>query len=150
MRINNAVRLGAIEDNCPHIAEWEEEWTTSLDETQASCSLLLSTFTSFAHEINAEQPEVLVTDFDRALKEAANEHLPFTQQQICVFHINKNVIMNIKHKWQKPKQAPLTTRNFRHGKHRLSAFISQAIAIAILPFKFNHNQHTIVGGQSEI
>ncbi|KAF7514954.1 hypothetical protein G7054_g14857 [Neopestalotiopsis clavispora] len=103
MRINNAVRLGAIEDNCPHITEWEEEWTTSLDETQASYSLLLSTFTSFDHEINAEQPEVLVTDFDRALTEAANEHLPFTQQQICVFHINKNVIMNIKHKWQKPK-----------------------------------------------
>lgn len=48
-----------------------------------------------------ESSGVVITDFDKALKNALKDHLPDAHQQICVFHINKNVVLNIKRKWKK-------------------------------------------------
>ncbi|KDN61896.1 putative MULE transposase domain-containing protein [Colletotrichum sublineola] len=44
-------------------------------------------------------PAVIITDFDKALKNAANSVLPDTAQQLCVWHILKNAVLRIKKKW---------------------------------------------------
>lgn len=49
-----------------------------------------------------QRPGVVITDFERALKNALKCQFPETHQQICVFHVNKNVVLNIKRKWKKP------------------------------------------------
>ncbi|CCE30677.1 uncharacterized protein CPUR_04526 [Claviceps purpurea 20.1] len=44
-------------------------------------------------------PEVIVTDFEAALKKSLRHIFPNCQQQICTWHILKNVVLNIKKKW---------------------------------------------------
>ncbi|KAM4057719.1 MULE transposase [Hirsutella rhossiliensis] len=45
-------------------------------------------------------PGVVITDFDTALKNALDSIFPSTQQQVCVWHMMKNVILHIKKKWE--------------------------------------------------
>ena len=42
------------------------------------------------------RPHVIITDFDRALKNALSEQFLHVQWQLCIFHMNKNVVANIK------------------------------------------------------
>lgn len=44
-------------------------------------------------------PKVIITDFDSALKPSLQDVYPNTQQQVCTWHILKNVILNIRKKW---------------------------------------------------
>lgn len=44
-------------------------------------------------------PDVIVTDFDKAMKKALDETFPEAQQQICIHHINSNVLLKAKQKW---------------------------------------------------
>jgi hypothetical protein len=53
-------------------------------------------------EIGAALPKVGITDYDSNLKDALNETFPNMQQQICIFHINKNVLLKVKRKWKVP------------------------------------------------
>jgi len=50
------------------------------------------------------QPQVYITDFDKALKKVISEVYPMVHQQICIFHINKNMVLNIKKKWKGPSE----------------------------------------------
>jgi len=45
-------------------------------------------------------PHVLVTDYDQQMKAALESQYPDSQQQICVQHINANVLLNAKRKWK--------------------------------------------------
>lgn len=44
-------------------------------------------------------PSIIITDFESALKTSLRNTFPYTQQQICVWHILKNIVLNIKKKW---------------------------------------------------
>jgi len=46
-------------------------------------------------------PAVIVTDHCKELKSALSDAFPNTQQQICIFHVVKNVFLNAKKKWVK-------------------------------------------------
>jgi hypothetical protein len=47
-------------------------------------------------------PGVVITDQETALKNALAETFPEARQQLCIFHHNKNAILNIKKKWKQP------------------------------------------------
>ncbi|KAL0937854.1 mutator-like element [Colletotrichum truncatum] len=44
------------------------------------------------------QPDVIITDYDRQMKAALNEYFPNMQQQLCIHHINSNVMLKAKQK----------------------------------------------------
>ena len=43
-----------------------------------------------------------MSDFDKAFKNAARRAFEISQQQLCVWHILKNIVQNIKQKWEGP------------------------------------------------
>ena len=49
--------------------------------------------------IKAEAPYVVITDFKKGLKNALLTVWPEVQQQICLWHINKNVVYEVKKRW---------------------------------------------------
>ncbi|KAM4061718.1 MULE transposase [Hirsutella rhossiliensis] len=49
-------------------------------------------------------PNVVITDFDKQLKAALEDRFPDAQQQLCIFHINSNVLLNAKRKWKFAKE----------------------------------------------
>ncbi|EXU95776.1 MULE transposase domain protein [Metarhizium robertsii] len=49
------------------------------------------------HSIN--QPDVIITDFDKAMKAALDDQFPNVQQQLCIHHILSNVLLKSKTKW---------------------------------------------------
>ena len=44
-------------------------------------------------------PQVLITDFETALKNALETVFPSVSQQICLWHVQKNAVHNVKKKW---------------------------------------------------
>ena len=46
---------------------------------------------------------MMITDKDLALKNTLSHIFPISQQQLYIFHINKNIALNIKHKCQDSK-----------------------------------------------
>ena len=44
-------------------------------------------------------PDVIITDFDDAMKAALNDQFPEAQQQLCIHHIISNVLLKAKQKW---------------------------------------------------
>lgn len=51
-----------------------------------------------------EVPRVILTDFEKGLKKALTEEYPSVQQQICIFHINANVKMQMSKRWIGPNR----------------------------------------------
>ncbi|KJK85276.1 hypothetical protein H633G_10887 [Metarhizium anisopliae BRIP 53284] len=45
------------------------------------------------------QPDVIITDFDKAMKAALHDQFPHIQQQLCIHHILSNVLLQSKNKW---------------------------------------------------
>src|SRR6266566_7534085 len=45
-------------------------------------------------------PTIVITDKDLALKNALSHIFPTSQQQLYIFHINKNIALNIKYNCQ--------------------------------------------------
>jgi hypothetical protein len=54
--------------------------------------------------LEARSPAVTITDKDDRMRNALKETFPDTQQQLCRFHINKNVLLQAKKKgkWPRP------------------------------------------------
>ena len=48
---------------------------------------------------NDRQVHVIVTDDDVGMKAAVSEAFPEVQQEICIWHIQKNVLKNLAEKW---------------------------------------------------
>ncbi|OAQ58923.1 mutator-like element [Purpureocillium lilacinum] len=44
-------------------------------------------------------PDVIITDFDDAMKAALDDQSPEAQQQLCIHHILPNVLLKAKQKW---------------------------------------------------
>ncbi|KAG7102246.1 PKS-NRPS hybrid synthetase like protein [Verticillium longisporum] len=51
------------------------------------------------------QPDVIVTDFDGQMKATLNDQFPDAQQQMCIHHINSNVLLKSKQKWVKAQSS---------------------------------------------
>ena len=51
-------------------------------------------------EVEAPVPAVAITDKEAALRNALSRVFPNTQQQLCVYHINANVRVEIKTRWK--------------------------------------------------
>ncbi|KAJ6436998.1 hypothetical protein O9K51_10535 [Purpureocillium lavendulum] len=49
-------------------------------------------------------PDVVITDYDEAMKAALDSQYPDSQQQLCIHHINANVLLNAKRKWNNAKE----------------------------------------------
>lgn len=53
-----------------------------------------------SNKIWVHEPYVIITDFDHKLKNAINQtYGPSVACQICIFHIMKNLLFNLKQKW---------------------------------------------------
>ena len=48
---------------------------------------------------------VTITDYDDVIRNTVTRVYPETKPQICIFHINKNVALQIKKKWNKDAAA---------------------------------------------
>ncbi|OAQ57846.1 transposase [Pochonia chlamydosporia 170] len=44
-------------------------------------------------------PDVVITDFDNQMKKALEFEFPVAQQQLCIHHINSNVMLQSKRRW---------------------------------------------------
>jgi hypothetical protein len=55
-----------------------------------------------ANKLEIRLPDVGITDFDSQMKSALDEFFPDTQQQLCIHHINSNVLLNAKKLWKRP------------------------------------------------
>ena len=50
-------------------------------------------------------PNIIITDFDNSMKAAFNDQFPSIQQQLCIHHINSNVLLRSKQKWVKDRNS---------------------------------------------
>ncbi|OAQ60062.1 mutator-like element [Purpureocillium lilacinum] len=50
-------------------------------------------------------PDVVITDYDQAMKEALDNQFPDRQQQLCIHHVNADVLLNAKRKWKNAKES---------------------------------------------
>ncbi|KDN72098.1 putative MULE transposase domain-containing protein, partial [Colletotrichum sublineola] len=90
---------------------------TSVNTTYNACFCLVSAETTdfyrwvllqlreLLQSNNVPDPGVIITDFDAGLKRATEEVFPNTKQQLCVWHMLKNVVLNAKKKWEGPQAA---------------------------------------------
>lgn len=77
----------------------------TLDETYESCLWLVEYLAELQQKIGVPGPNV-ITDFDEEMKRALKVAFPHAQQQICIFHINKNVTGNVPRKWKNSADDP--------------------------------------------
>ena len=69
------------------------------DEAEESYKWALTQFRKLLDDVGIPGPEVILSDFDVAFKNAAGVVFPAAKQQLCLWHIMKNVLMNIRKKW---------------------------------------------------
>ena len=55
---------------------------------------------------NIQQPFVVLTNMERALKNALSRIWPDAQQQLCLWHICQHVALEAKKRWKGPHGAP--------------------------------------------
>ncbi|KAM4061321.1 MULE transposase [Hirsutella rhossiliensis] len=80
----------------------------------SSCLQIDATFEWFLKQVSRflragiiRSPEVVITDMDDQLRNAIRQIFPNTQLQLCVFHINSNVVSYIKKWWKKDNDSDL-------------------------------------------
>lgn len=80
------------------------------NESEEGFRWLLGQWKLLLSEHELEDPLVVVTDYDTAMINAVNYTFktPVTKHQLCIFHINANIVLQIKKKWKKP---PKTSAN---------------------------------------
>jgi hypothetical protein len=79
-------------------------------ERQEGFGWLMEQVDSLRGEIHARPPKVTITDYDKAIRNAIAVVYPDAQPQLCIFHVNKNVALNIKKKWDKRVAAEVATQ----------------------------------------
>lgn len=75
------------------------------NEKQDGYTWLIGQFEALRLAHGIPQPKVVVTDDEKALKNALRDQL-HAQQQLCIFHVNKNIVLNVKRKWRKRPNEP--------------------------------------------
>ncbi|EGY23354.1 uncharacterized protein VDAG_04792 [Verticillium dahliae VdLs.17] len=61
--------------------------------------------TTGCHQHRFRQPDVIITDFDNQMKAVLDDQFPEVQQQLCIHHINSNVLLKAKKKWLKGRNS---------------------------------------------
>nr|CEG03582.1 unnamed protein product [Fusarium acuminatum CS5907] len=69
------------------------------NERREGFQFLSESIRQLAEQHSIQQPDVIVTDFDDQMKAALNDRFPDVQQQLCIHHINSNVLLKSKQKW---------------------------------------------------
>jgi hypothetical protein len=72
------------------------------NERESGFRWLLEQVHLLLKECEADDPTLFITDYDNALMNALKYEFPQAHHQLCVFHMNMNIVLNIKKKWQKP------------------------------------------------
>ena len=79
-------------------------------ETREWFDWLFKAVYDITQRLNVRGPSVIISDFDEQLRNAAKAQFPFTQILICIFHMNKNIILQLGRKFVTDKdQIPSTT-----------------------------------------
>ncbi|GKU10048.1 unnamed protein product [Fusarium langsethiae] len=60
---------------------------------------LAESISTLLSEHSIRQPAIIITDFDDSMKATLNDQFPGVQQQLCIHHINSNVLLRSKQKW---------------------------------------------------
>lgn len=91
------------------------------NERQEGFDWLMDQVNDLRQEIGARTPVVTITDYDIAMRNAIARVYPGAKPQLCIFHVNKNVVLHIKRKWdaraatavaqQQAQQQPPTQAN---------------------------------------
>lgn len=103
-------------------------------------------------------PGVIISDFCRAFKNVCTAVFPGTQQQLCLWHINKNIALYIKKKWlgsghnssvpdaeddeapAEPKPRVPGPSAFHTGEEEMQALLDEAAAgVAVLSSLYGHD-----------
>ena len=73
---------------------WAFLKTEKSQDKDRGYNLIVPTVDTLTKAHGISQPQVCLTDYDMALKNALSKTWPSVQQQMCLFHINKNVLWN--------------------------------------------------------
>ncbi|KAF6515055.1 hypothetical protein HZS61_004961 [Fusarium oxysporum f. sp. conglutinans] len=69
------------------------------NERREGFQFLSKSIRQLAEQHSIRRPDVIITDFDEQMKAALNDQFPDVQQQLCIHHINSNVLLKSKQKW---------------------------------------------------
>ncbi|EGU71885.1 hypothetical protein FOXB_17607 [Fusarium oxysporum f. sp. conglutinans Fo5176] len=69
------------------------------NERRKGFQFLSESIRQLTEQHSIRQPDVIITDFDDQMKAALNDQFPDVQQQLCIYHINSNVLLKSKQKW---------------------------------------------------
>lgn len=79
------------------------------NERETGFRWLLEQVHKLLRECQVDDPTSFVTDYNDALIKALGHEFPQSKHQLCIFHMNTNVVLNIKKRWRKPVAESLTT-----------------------------------------
>ncbi|KAH7471692.1 hypothetical protein FOMA001_g13476 [Fusarium oxysporum f. sp. matthiolae] len=75
------------------------------NERREGFQFLAESIRQLIDQHSIRQPDVIITDFDDSMKAALNDQFPNVQQQLCIYHINSNVLLKSKQKWAKKRKS---------------------------------------------
>ena len=71
------------------------------NERQDGFNWLMDQVNANRARVGALTPSITITDYNDAIRNAIARVYPEAQPQICIWHINKNVALNFKKKWDR-------------------------------------------------
>ncbi|KAG6979110.1 PKS-NRPS hybrid synthetase [Fusarium oxysporum f. sp. conglutinans] len=71
------------------------------NERREGFQFLSESIKQLMEQHSIRQPDVIITDFDDSMKAALNDQFPDIQKQLCIHHINSNVLLRAKQRWLK-------------------------------------------------
>jgi hypothetical protein len=69
------------------------------NERREGFQFLAESIRQLVTDHSVREPIVIITDFDKYMKAAFDDQFPRSQQQLCIHHINSNVLLQSKRKW---------------------------------------------------
>jgi hypothetical protein len=71
------------------------------NERREGFQFLSESIKQLIEQHSIRQPDIIITDFDDSMKAALNDQFPEVQQQLCIHHINSNILLRAKQRWLK-------------------------------------------------
>lgn len=68
-------------------------------EAEEDFTWVLNAVNDVATQLDIRRPSVIISDFCQAFRNAASAVYPGIAQQLCIWHVNKNVAWNARKKW---------------------------------------------------
>ncbi|KAJ0127764.1 hypothetical protein HZ326_29128 [Fusarium oxysporum f. sp. albedinis] len=88
------------------------------NERREGFQFLSESIRQLAEQHSIRQPDIIITDFDDSMKAALNYQFPEVQQQLCIHHINSNVLLRSKQKWVKDYSQDSSSSSSLDGSDR--------------------------------